>query len=673
MSETEEPTEDGTGDVKYHHGAEGAYRTAKGQAVTVALVAQPESPRVRGTGGGWPGAGHADAAPGPGGHHDPTVAMPVVIHGDAAFAGQGVVAEMLNLGALAGYRTGGTLHLITNNQVGFTTDVRDARSTRYACDLAKGFDIPIIHVNARRPRGMRRAVRLAMMYRDKFHEDALIDLVGYRRHGHNEGDEPTYTQPLMYARIKDSPPTARDLRPRLLAGRRRHARKRRTARLPTAYQRLIDIQQAFKASISKGTQPEPPNKLMGPGLEVETAVAAELLVALNEQLLSWPDGFTVHPKLRKQLERRRAALGPEGGIDWAHAEALALASLLTEGAPIRLTGQDTERGTFSQRHLVLHDAATGERLAPMQRLPGALAPLELYNSPLSRARHARLRVRLQRGGARSAGALGGAVRRLHQRRPGDRGPVHQRRASPSGGSPPGSPCSCRTATRARGRSTRAPGSSGSSSSRPRATSGSPTARRRPSTSICSAARRADPAAPAGRDDPQEPAAASPGGVTARGPGAGPLPAGDRRRTGGRSSGRDHPGRALLREDLLRPAGRGGEDDRAPPGHRPAGAALLVPLAGVRAVLGRYPRMDEMVWAQEEPGTWAPGATSRPSSPSSGPGAVGVGYIGRPERASPAEGYPAAHAGEQGRIIREALEVRRRPTLPTMAAAGEGKG
>ena len=382
VSETDEPKEDGTGDVKYHHGAEGAYRTSKGHAVTVALVANPS--HLEFVGPVVDGRARATQTQRRGREaiHDPSVAMPVVIHGDAAFAAQGVVAEMLNLGALAGYRTGGTIHLIANNQVGFTTDVRDARSTRYASDLAKGFDIPIIHVNADDPEACVAAVRLAMMYRDKFHEDAVIDLVGYRRHGHNEADEPTYTQPLMYGRIKDHR-TVRELYAEALAEAGVIGREDGQAWFDSAYQRLTEVQQSYKASLSKADPSESPKSSRISGMDIETAVSGDLLSALNDQLLNWTDGFQVNPKLKKQLDRRRTALGEKGAIDWAHAESLALASLLTEGTPIRLTGQDTERGTFSQRHLVLHDIATGQNVTPMQQLPGAQAAFEVYNSPLS--------------------------------------------------------------------------------------------------------------------------------------------------------------------------------------------------------------------------------------------------------------------------------------------------
>ncbi|HXW98001.1 MAG TPA: multifunctional oxoglutarate decarboxylase/oxoglutarate dehydrogenase thiamine pyrophosphate-binding subunit/dihydrolipoyllysine-residue succinyltransferase subunit, partial [Gemmatimonadales bacterium] len=373
----------GTGDVKYHHGAEGAYKTRSGKVLTVTLSPNPS--HLEFVGPVVDGRARAEQTnrKGRDAHHDPTVALPVVIHGDAAFAGQGVVSETLNLGALLGYRTGGTIHLITNNQVGFTTDMSDARSTRHASDLAKGFDIPIIHVNADDAEACLAAVRLAMAYRERFHEDVLIDLVGYRRHGHNEGDEPSYTQPLMVERIRNLP-TVRQQYAELLTSRGVLSAAEADTQYEHGYQRLVDIQQAFKANIGQAA-PHEQAKIAerSSGVEVETAVKPEMLKALNEQLLTWPEGFTVNPKLIKQLERRRTALGPEGGIDWAHAEGLALAALLVEGVPLRLTGQDTERGTFSQRHLVLHDAVDGKTHTPMMHLPGALASLELHNSPLS--------------------------------------------------------------------------------------------------------------------------------------------------------------------------------------------------------------------------------------------------------------------------------------------------
>jgi len=371
----------GTGDVKYHQGAEGAFITRSGKALPVALAHNPShlefvGPVVDGRVRALQTQRRGQEI-----HLDPDAAIPVVIHGDAAFAAQGVVAETLNLGALEGYCTSGTIHLIANNQVGFTTDMRDARSTRYASDLAKGFDLPIIHVNADDPVACMAAIRLAMMYRDRFHRDALIDLVGYRRHGHNEADEPSYTQPMMYALIKALPTVRQRFADQLVAAGILTA-EAAEARYATAYQHLVDTQQGFKASLSQTHGDTAP---VGQVLwqEVETAVPGDMLTALNDQLLAVPMGFTIQPKLLKQLERRIPAMGPDGGIDWGQAEALAFASLLAEGIPIRLTGQDSERGTFSHRHLVFADAETGARHTPMQRLPGSLASFELYNSPLS--------------------------------------------------------------------------------------------------------------------------------------------------------------------------------------------------------------------------------------------------------------------------------------------------
>ncbi|HXF95537.1 MAG TPA: multifunctional oxoglutarate decarboxylase/oxoglutarate dehydrogenase thiamine pyrophosphate-binding subunit/dihydrolipoyllysine-residue succinyltransferase subunit, partial [Gemmatimonadales bacterium] len=370
-----------TGDVKYHHGAEGVFRTATGREVTVTLSPNPShleavNPVIEGR----TRAEQTDRS-GPEARQDWTVAVPVLIHGDAAFAAQGSVAETFNLARLRGYTTGGTIHLIANNQVGFTTDPQDARSTDFASDLAKGFDVPIIHVNADDPEACLAAVRLAMRYRDTFHGDVVIDVVGYRRHGHNEADEPAYTQPVLYERIRQTPPV-RQRYAEVLIGAGVITAEEAEREAAETYERLVRTQEAVKQRRTARPAQDarvPPDTAAEP----DTGVAADVLRELNQQLLTVPDGFRVHPKLNKQLDRRREALGPDGGIEWAHAEALAFASLLIEGTPIRLTGQDTERGTFSQRHLVLHDARDGRRYCPIQHLPGARAPFELFNSPLS--------------------------------------------------------------------------------------------------------------------------------------------------------------------------------------------------------------------------------------------------------------------------------------------------
>jgi 2-oxoglutarate dehydrogenase E1 component len=376
--------EGGTGDVKYHLGADGTRRTSAGE-ITVTLASNPShleavDPVVEGR----TRAEQTDRSTRTG-YHDSSVAMPILIHGDASFPAQGVVAETLNLADLTGYSTGGTLHLIANNQIGFTTDPADGRSTRYSSDLAKGFDFPIVHVNADDAEAALAAVRLAMAFRRRFCTDVVIDLVGYRRYGHNEQDEAAYTQPLMAARIAQQPSVreqyaaalveegvlTKDQVDELVA--------QVETRLREAHERLkATFGQAMPAVGYEGRIPASADA------DVVTAVPAERLRALNEELLAVPEGFTVNPKLAKQLERRREALD-EGGIDWGQAEELAFASLLVEGLPVRLTGQDTERGTFSHRHLVLHDAENGQVHVPIQNLSEATTSFEAHNSPLSEA------------------------------------------------------------------------------------------------------------------------------------------------------------------------------------------------------------------------------------------------------------------------------------------------
>ncbi len=393
----------GTGDVKYHHGSQGSYKLPDGGTIRVNLESNPShleyvSPVVEGA-----TRAAQTTRTGPRAHQDTNAAVPIVIHGDAAFPAQGVVAETLNLQALDGYQVGGTVHLIMNNQVGFTTDPDDARSTRWASDLAKGFDVPIIHVNADDVPACMSAVRLAFAFRQEFGHDVLIDLIGYRRFGHNESDEPAYTQPEMYAKIKTKKRVYELWAEQLVAdGVVSREDVERTGQ--EVWDNLTILHQRLKAKIAAAAENGNVNQSTGeyqldrsPSPEVDTAVPAARVRELGLELLHTPEDFTVHPKLVKQLERRRAALVQDDGanagdgdaekaparLDWAHAEALAFASLLTEGTPVRLTGQDTERGTFSQRHLVLHDAKTGRAFCPIQSLPDALVPMELHNSPLS--------------------------------------------------------------------------------------------------------------------------------------------------------------------------------------------------------------------------------------------------------------------------------------------------
>jgi 2-oxoglutarate dehydrogenase E1 component len=372
--------EGGTGDVKYHLGASESRTTRFGE-VEVTLASNPShleavDPVVE----GLTRAEQTDRSGGAG-VHDPTVAMPILVHGDASFAGQGVVAETFNLHSLDGYSTGGTLHVIANNQVGFTTDPSESRSTRYSSDLAKGFDVPIVHVNADDPEAALSAIRLALAYRAEFGHDVVVDLVGYRRFGHNEQDEAAYTQPLLTERIEGHPPVRVSYGARLV-----EEGVLDQSSADDLVERTIDelrrIHDQLRASFAEPAPPPEPRRSTDTGAAVVTAVPADRLLQLNEQLLAVPEGFTVNPKLARQLARRREAM-VDGGIDWGHAEALAFASLLEDGIPIRLSGQDTERGTFAHRHAVLHDAVTGETYTPLQELRDAAASFEVYNSPLS--------------------------------------------------------------------------------------------------------------------------------------------------------------------------------------------------------------------------------------------------------------------------------------------------
>jgi 2-oxoglutarate dehydrogenase E1 component len=373
-----------TGDVKYHAGAR---RAIKGGAALDVVVAMPPNPshleavdpvvvgmaRAAGTavdGGGGP-------------KFDPTASLPILIHGDAAFPGQGVVAETLNLSRLEGYTTGGTIHIIVNNQLGFTAGAEEEYSTSYASGLARGFKIPIIHVNADDPEACVEAARLAIAYRKEFQRDFLIDLIGYRRYGHNEGDEPAFTQPLMYQRIA-SHPTVREIWAGTLT-------TRGVIRLEQADElnrkHLSGLQQTMDALKPEQdyVEPQPEEPPAGAAMKADTAVPLETLRALNASLVRLPEGFAIHRKLERVREKRPAILDREDErtVDWAAAEDLALASMLAEGTSIRLTGEDVERGTFSHRHAVFHDVNTGATHVPLQALPQARAAFEIHNSPLT--------------------------------------------------------------------------------------------------------------------------------------------------------------------------------------------------------------------------------------------------------------------------------------------------
>jgi len=372
-----------TGDVTYHLGARTAYPTSRTVEMLVTLAPNPShleyvDPVVEGM---CRAADEQRKLPGfPSQDEDKSVV--VLVHGDAAFAGEGIVAETLNMSRLDGYRTGGTVHIIANNELGFTTPPSAGRGTLYASDLAKGFEIPIVHVNADDPEACIAAIRLAQAYRQTFHKDFLVDLVGYRRWGHNEAEEPTFTQPVLYARVKNHPTVRAIWASRL---------ERDGEITPDEAERLLrenlDKLQAAYNAFKTAPPPEPtpePLPTIRPD-DVVTAVPEDRLLRLNRGLTDTPPDFTINPKLTRWLERRQEALNPSGEIDWAHAESLAFASLLAEGTPIRLTGQDVARGTFSQRHLVLHDAQNGRSYSPLQTLPEARASFAVYDSPLAEA------------------------------------------------------------------------------------------------------------------------------------------------------------------------------------------------------------------------------------------------------------------------------------------------
>ncbi len=373
-----------TGDVKYHAGA---HRAIKGGAEMDLVVSMPPNPshleavnpivegmaRAAGTSVDGPGAPT----------FDPTRSVPILIHGDSAFPGQGVVAETLNLSRLPGYRTGGTIHIIANNQLGFTTGPEDVYSTSYASGLARGFKIPIVHVNADDPEACVEVARLAFAYRERFQRDFLIDLIGYRRYGHNEGDEPAFTQPLMYQKIAWHP-TVREIWASSLVARGVVSNDKaeaifqaRSAEMQAAYDSLRPEQDLV--------EPEPEAPPPGAAAKANTTVSIDRLRELNTSLLALPSDFSIHKKLERGREKRVHMLEAvdERTIDWAAAEELSLASILSDGVSIRLTGEDVERGTFSHRHAVLHDTTTGRTHVALQALPQARAAFEIHNSPLT--------------------------------------------------------------------------------------------------------------------------------------------------------------------------------------------------------------------------------------------------------------------------------------------------
>jgi 2-oxoglutarate dehydrogenase E1 component len=369
------------GDVKYHAGA----RTSgpRGQ-MHVTMPPNPShleavNPVVAGMARA---AGTiADDAGAP--RFDGARTLPILIHGDAAFPGQGVVAETLNLSRLSGYDTGGTLHVIANNQLGFTATPAESYSTSYASGLARGFKIPIIHVNADDPIACVEAARTAWEYRSRFRRDFIIDLVGYRRYGHNEGDEPSFTQPLMYQKVASHPTVRERFATSLVAS----GTVAETQVAAMAARHLSVLEQTLESLPPDDTltDPAPEPVPPGPAAWTPTGVPLERLAEINTSLQTDPEGFTFARKLERGRQRRKAALvePDERTVDWATAEELAFATILADGTPIRLTGEDVARGTFSHRHAVYHDAITGATFAPLRSFAQARAPFDVHNSPLS--------------------------------------------------------------------------------------------------------------------------------------------------------------------------------------------------------------------------------------------------------------------------------------------------
>ncbi|HEX2247195.1 MAG TPA: multifunctional oxoglutarate decarboxylase/oxoglutarate dehydrogenase thiamine pyrophosphate-binding subunit/dihydrolipoyllysine-residue succinyltransferase subunit, partial [Arthrobacter sp.] len=382
----------GSGDVKYHLGTEGTFTSDNGNETKVYLAANPShleavDPVVEGiVRAKQDRLDQGDGAFG---------VLPIIIHGDAAFAGQGVVAETLNLSQLRGYRTGGTVHVIVNNQVGFTTSPHASRSSVYSTDVAKMIQAPVFHVNGDDPEAVVRVAQLAYEYRQRFHKDVVIDMVCYRRRGHNEGDDPSMTQPMMYNLIEAKRST-RKLYTEALVGRGDITQDEADQALRDYQERLervfaethaaqtspIPVVTKDAAAVSDIERPLSQQAEDEVRVPTSTAVSADVLARIGKAHVSVPEDFTVHPKLKALLEKREQ-MSREGGIDWGFGEIAAFGSLLMEGVPVRLAGQDSRRGTFVQRHAVFHDRSSGKEWAPLTQLSEDQAKLWIYDSLLS--------------------------------------------------------------------------------------------------------------------------------------------------------------------------------------------------------------------------------------------------------------------------------------------------
>ncbi len=373
----------GGGDVKYHLGATGDYTCDSGRALRVHLVSNPShleavDPVLM---------GRARAKQDRQGERGCARVLPINLHGDAAFAGQGILAEVLNMADLPGFRVGGTIHGIVNNLIGFTTPPESLHSSRYASDVARRLPIPIIHVNGEDPDAAVRAARLALDYRYAFASDVVVDLIGYRLHGHSEVDDPTTTQPLLYQKIRSLPPVWQSYAAAIGVD------ARETEEMAGRIRKQLDEAMAEAKAMRKTPQlrqlPDYWSGFKGgpydPSLEADTRIAPELLREITGRITAVPEGFHVHPKLKRLLEQRREMGLGQRPLDWGMAEALAFGSLLWEGVRVRLSGQDSRRGTFDQRHAVLVDTETEEEYLPLARLRAGQGAFDIYDSPLSEA------------------------------------------------------------------------------------------------------------------------------------------------------------------------------------------------------------------------------------------------------------------------------------------------
>ena len=476
---------EGSGDVKYHLGAS-SDREFDGNAVHLSLTANPShleivNPVVLGKVRAK--QDQHGATP-----DDRTMVMPLLISGDASFAGQGVIAECFGLSGLRGHRTGGSVHFIVNNQIGFTTYPRYSRSSPYPSDVAKMIEAPIFHVNGDDPEAVVFAAKVATEFRQKFQKPVVIDMFCYRRHGHNEGDEPSFTQPLMYKAIAAHPTHARNLRQEAGRRGRRHRRRRRedAGRLARRLDVELEASQGYKANSAdwldgRWSDIKAARDYDDPRRGV-TGVAIETLKEIGSKITAAPKDFHVHRTIQRFLDNRRKAIETGEGIDWATGEALAFCSLLLDGHRVRLSGQDSERGTFSQRHSVLIDQEDENRYIPFNHLRDGAGALRGRQLDAVGGGRARLRVRLLARRAECADAVGGAVRRLRQRRAGGVRPVHLVRRAQVAAHVRSRAACCRTATKGRDPSIPRRGSNASCRCAPRTTCRSRTARRRRITS-----------------------------------------------------------------------------------------------------------------------------------------------------------------------------------------------